>query len=317
MMEKVHYVYRWDRIFGAIATLLLLLSAVFYVVYSPVKTEKPLGPAETPFISSNQETAPQDHSHLDINENSWMVTDNQQSSNPPLNMPENGPSPSHKSDHLSFGSAQTQPIVLEDTSEENSMPALKVEGEPPPPVADTEQPSISHEPVAIALYGPDTKQLSLPDQLQPEMPQTPEQTAIAQPSEPAMADILHGADNNKTFHLQKINRFSPAVKRFTLARAIKNKEPIGTVDSISMDAKGVAIIYAFSEIGDMRDRMLYYYWYHEGERVAKVPVHIGTDRWRSNSSKYINNKMQGEWLVELHADDDQILASAKFFNSAQ
>ena len=353
-MEKVHYVYHWNRIFGAIATGVLLLTAISYAVYSLVKPEQPQGPEEIPSFSFNQEATLQEHTQPIMSENQWMVTASKQPLDPPPSMPVNGPSLRHEIDHSSnssVSSTQTQHTVLE----ENSLPAYEVVNEPQQSGADTEQPSIMFEATAITLQEPDTKQVSLPDHprsatlqaresttiprkseaiaqepfgqdtketLLPDQPQLSmlqETETITTPrqSEAEKADTLQDADNNKTFYLQKIISYSPAVKRFTLARAISNKEPIGTVESISMDANGVAIIYAFSEIGDMRDRILYYYWYHEGERVAKVPVHIGADRWRSNSSKYINIKMQGEWLVELHADDDQILASAKFYNGAQ
>lgn len=327
MMKKVYYDYHWDRIFGAIVGLFLLLSAASYAVYSLVETGEPQGaiPVETPFVSSNQETAPQDHSRPGMSENPWMAIDKQQQSNS-SNIAESSPSiaesglsspqiPDNPSYELvqSYEFAQFQPSI----SEENSLSVLEAVDESPPTGGDTEQSPISREPIEKALIKPDTNLVSLSDKPQPIQLQAPDPFASLQQSEPATPVNQPDANNNQTFHLQEIKKFSPSVKRFTLAQAIKDKEPTGTVDSISMDSKGVAIIYAFSEIVDMRGRMLHYYWYHEGDPVAKVPMHIGSNGWRSNSSKYINNNMQGAWSVELHSDDGQILASANFFNGAQ
>lgn len=428
-MEKVQYVYHWNRIFGAIAGLLLLLATIAFAVYSLVATEKPSEPAEIPSFVSNEESAPQDHSQPSIKENPRLAIENQQLSDSssisnsdlsslnntsPLQQPNNpsfdfaqfqftlsdekrvtelevedklpptveksdpfivsdsdpspldGPATLQKSDDPSFDYAQFQPThsdkkgipvhknedkvpptaaeesdrlsvsdrdpsslqktdnpsvdhakVQPTHSDESGMALFEVGDESLPPAADNRQLSISREPIEKTQPEPDNEQLFPSENKQPIPLQTPESTATLKQSELAKAYTLQDSDSNRTFHLQEIKKFSPSVKRFTLARAITDREPIGTMESINMDSNGLAIVYAFSEIVGMKDQMLNYYWYHDEKRVAKVPIHIGSNRWRINSSKYINDKMQGTWSVELQTDNGQLLASAKFISGAQ
>ena len=121
---------------------------------------------------------------------------------------------------------------------------------------------------------------------------------------------LKGA--SPAFDLRSSALSSPAVKRFLLARSIADKEPVGDIRGIDFDRNGLATVYAFSEVSGLQNRTLYYHWLHNGRQVAKVRTRIAGKRWRSYSSKYINERMTGNWKVQLRDPRGQVLASAEF-----
>jgi hypothetical protein len=119
-------------------------------------------------------------------------------------------------------------------------------------------------------------------------------------------------DATGPFRLQGTELSSPAVRRFLIAKSVANNKPVGDLSAVTLDGKGVAAVYAFSDVVGMKDEFLYYDWFRNGERVARVRVGVWGKRWRSHSSKVINRKMKGSWRVELRNHEDRLLASADF-----
>jgi hypothetical protein len=105
---------------------------------------------------------------------------------------------------------------------------------------------------------------------------------------------------------------SPAVERFVLARSVINNRPVGALEDIRRNREGVAGVFAFSDVVGMKDEVLYYRWLYEGRQVAKVRVGVWGKRWRSHSSKVLNDNMRGQWRVELRNDQGQLLARSDF-----
>ena len=126
------------------------------------------------------------------------------------------------------------------------------------------------------------------------------------------APALQDPPADAAFEAGELVVVSAAVERFSLAGGIENREPVSGLDAVRFDADGLAAVYAFSEIEGMAGSTLYYRWSHEGEEVAVVPVHIGAERWRSHSSKFIEDISTGTWSVELRDGDGNRLAEADF-----
>lgn len=130
------------------------------------------------------------------------------------------------------------------------------------------------------------------------------------------ADTLLATDTaNSPFQLKELKILEPGVKRFLLPRSVSNKEPLGELNDISFNADGIAVVWIYSEVVDKRGSLLNYVWLHEGSQVATVKVDIRGNRWRSYSSKVINQSMSGSWRVELHDGEGRLLASADFLLS--
>ncbi len=131
-----------------------------------------------------------------------------------------------------------------------------------------------------------------------------------------VADTLLAVDtSNSPFQLKELKILEPGVKRFLLPRSVSNKEPLGELNEISFNTNGIAVVWTYSEVVDKRGSRLNYVWLHEGSQVATVKVDIGGNRWRSSSSKVINQSMSGSWRVELNDGEGRLLASADFLLS--
>jgi len=131
---------------------------------------------------------------------------------------------------------------------------------------------------------------------------------------PDSADTTLTVDTpNSPFQLKKLEILEPSVTRFLLTGSISNREPEGELNEISFTADGSAAVWAYSEVIDKKGRRLKYVWLHNGNQIATVPVNIGSNRWRSYSSKLINQSMSGAWRVELQDGEGRLMASADFF----
>ena len=118
---------------------------------------------------------------------------------------------------------------------------------------------------------------------------------------------------NSPFQLKELKIIEPFVKRFLLTSSVSNREPLGELKDISFNADGSATVWVYSEVLDMLGSMLNYVWLHEGKQIARVPVKVGGDRWRSYSSKVINQSMRGAWRVELQDREGSLMASTDFY----
>lgn len=111
---------------------------------------------------------------------------------------------------------------------------------------------------------------------------------------------------------QDISISSAAVRRFSLAQSVVNREPRGHLDDITYNAAGDTSVSAFSEVIGLTGEVLHYRWLQEGVEVAVVRVPVGADRWRSHSTKRIDRGMEGPWRVELLDSTGTLLASIDF-----
>jgi len=305
MAQNIHYIYRWNRIIGAMTVLVFLVCLVSYGVYSLVETESPMESPDTTRLALNNEVATKyqslPQSGVDPSARTEGIV---LPGSPDVPVEDNSQQRSNKSP------IESAPLPL-GVSEKERLPAIAIESDPLSVDINTNLP---HEQQATGASETKKDQPFLSDK-EPPGQQADFDPAAPQPeqSESDRADFPQNSGTGKTFQLQEINSISSSVKRFILARTIIDREPIGSIDSITTDTNGVAAIYAFSEVTDMSGRTLYYHWYINEEQVAKVRVNVGTDSWRSYSSKYIDKNMKGAWLVELRTRDGQELARAKFF----
>ena len=150
-------------------------------------------------------------------------------------------------------------------------------------------------------------------------------------SEPTIAPVDNG-NNNITLTVQKQitavkqSRLQPSlpftqykseilsdkIKRFVISRAVQSNEPVGTINDINFDANNIATVYAYSEVRELKDKNLYYVWSLDGKDIAKVKVDVGSNLWRSYSSKFIQPSMHGEWKIELQNEKGENLAVNQF-----
>lgn len=305
MAQKIYYIYHWKRIFGALAVLAVLVFLVSYGVYSLLETENSVEQPGEPTLDLNNETAPKDHPQPQNDISPRALADQNTLLRSPDETDQN--EAQQQSDKPLIEPAAISPRI----SEEERLPIIRDESGSFP--VDVKTKSIESQP-AMEASETETPQPLLFNRTQPSRQAHPDHARQqGQQNKSIRADLPQDPATGKAFQLQEVKKVSPSVKRFILARSILGREPIGSIDLITIDTKGVAVIYAFAEVINMSGSTLYYHWFYNMEQVAKVRVDVGSNRWRSNSNKTINNKMQGSWLVELRTEDGQILASGRFF----
>jgi hypothetical protein len=91
---------------------------------------------------------------------------------------------------------------------------------------------------------------------------------------------------------------SPYVARAQFTTGIRGLEPIDRVESVfPMPGKLLRTLYYFTEITNMGGDTVTHRWQHEGTVMAEVTLAIGSDRWRTWSSKDLVPSMEGRWRV--------------------
>ena len=113
------------------------------------------------------------------------------------------------------------------------------------------------------------------------------------------------------FSQVKTEILSDNVTRFLITPSVINNEPVGNINDIIFD-NNIATVYAYSDVNDLKNSMLYYVWTLNAKEVAKVRVGVIGKRWRSHSSKFVQKNMRGQWKVELQNDKGEILAISQF-----
>ena len=99
------------------------------------------------------------------------------------------------------------------------------------------------------------------------------------------------------------------VERSQLSSGIEQKEPVDDLGQYVTTQQGtVRKLYFFSHIKDMANREIIHRWLYKGEEKAAIVLNIGSDDWRTYSSKNIPWQWQGEWQVQVWHEDLQLIS---------
>lgn len=100
------------------------------------------------------------------------------------------------------------------------------------------------------------------------------------------------------------------VPRAQLTSAIAQREPIDNLSSLSLDEQKQ--LFYFTQINEMKDKVIYHRWSLNGKVMAQVSLSIGGNKWRTYSSKTFNRSMVGHWQVAVVDDQNQVLKVTEF-----
>lgn len=330
------YVYHWGRIIGAGVVFLVLGGLAGYGLSlwfdSSPKEESDMAetlPQAAVDVEDTQPRLEEELIYREIEENPRPLTHEEEDILSP-------PAVAEVTDSSSRSLDTQAPLVNEDiTAEDNPAQQFAeknpLEAEPPPPemsaAATHTNEKTAEETLAKEMDIEDTESANAASPSE-EMPAIPTQEELSEleaelpqniPLEP-QGESLDSADTppavdklNSPFQLKELEILVPSVKRFLLAGSVSNREPEGELNEISFTADGSAAVWAYSEIIDKKGSRFKYVWLHGGNQIATVPVKVGSNRWRSFSSKVINQSMKGAWRVELQDGEGRLMASADFF----
>lgn len=104
---------------------------------------------------------------------------------------------------------------------------------------------------------------------------------------------------------------SQFVRRAILTTGIDAREPVNNYNAktVPEDTKKV---YFFTEIVDKAGQYVTHRWFLNGKLVAEVALDIGSDRWRTYSSKNLISPLKGTWEVEVVDEQNRLLATTSF-----
>jgi hypothetical protein len=111
--------------------------------------------------------------------------------------------------------------------------------------------------------------------------------------------------NDETSHVENEH-----VARAQLTSAIVRREPIDNITSLSL-ADDKQLFY-FTQINQLKDKMISHRWRLNGKVMAQVSLSIGGDKWRTYSSKTFNNSMLGRWEVAVLDENENVLSVTEF-----
>lgn len=333
--RKSAYVYHWDRITSAIAALLVMVGVVYglvsWLTHSPQEGfDRAAIPPEAKFAVEDRHPGSEgDPVQLEIEDKPPSFSHAEQ---------ETMPAQVAGTSDTSAGTGSDTPPLLEETAfkldNQAQLPGNKpLETQSPlPEVAqstdvqtvagdamgetiDSPVDAEVTEPETVAQYPVELMAMPAEDEHSKIRAEIAQNKPLGRPGDsPDSADKALMADTaSSPFQLKELKIIEPSVKRFLLTRSVSNREPQGGLSDISLNADGSAVVWAYSEVIDKKDSQFNYVWLHEGNRVARVSVKVRGNRWRSYSSKIINQSMSGLWRVEMQDGEGRLMASADLF----
>lgn len=170
-----------------------------------------------------------------------------------------------------------QPKVKAEVAKAVSQPVTPaVKATPPPAKAETKQP----EPVV-----------------------TKPETTVKTTAAPELAQTEPQQDNNSHQLLDFIQKrtqiLDESVTRYVVASGVENKEPVGSLKTLTHRKGGVARVYVFSDVQNFKGETIQYHWYQNDNLLAKVDIEVKGNRWRNKTFQNIGPAMTGRWRVEL------------------
>lgn len=97
------------------------------------------------------------------------------------------------------------------------------------------------------------------------------------------------------------------VERSQLTSGIENREPVDDLGNVVVGQPGsMAKVYFFTQIVGMADKQITHRWIYHKDEKATVTFNVGSDSWRTYSSKNIPDYWQGEWQVQVWQGDLQL-----------
>ncbi|KUJ71303.1 DUF2914 domain-containing protein [Thiomicrospira sp. WB1] len=105
------------------------------------------------------------------------------------------------------------------------------------------------------------------------------------------------------------------VRRMTLARSVQSMEPTGVLNHPV--PKYVRRIVFFTEVVGAKGQTLTHHWYHRNRSMAEIELDIGSDRFRTWSSKRLSSAWAGPWRIDIENERGEVIERFEFVYIAQ
>jgi len=101
----------------------------------------------------------------------------------------------------------------------------------------------------------------------------------------------------------------PSVAASAICLGVEEHEPVEPGDSF---AAGVDRLYCWTKIEGAAESSVVHAWIHEGTTRARVELNVGSDSWRTYSTKQILPAWTGSWEVKVLTPQGAVLHSIPF-----
>lgn len=103
-----------------------------------------------------------------------------------------------------------------------------------------------------------------------------------------------------------------SVARAIITTGIVDREPVDNFNDKPIDST-ITKVYLFTELRNAAHSQITHRWFLNGKLEAEVSLNIGSNRWRTYSSKNLDKTFHvGNWEVVVVAEDGNILTSQTF-----
>ncbi|MBZ4672406.1 DUF2914 domain-containing protein [Deferribacterales bacterium Es71-Z0220] len=100
------------------------------------------------------------------------------------------------------------------------------------------------------------------------------------------------------------------ISRMAIATDIVDREPVGVSETFSAN---IGKLYCFTEVQtDKFPTKVVHIWLYDNNIIAEVPLEVNSNKWRTYSSKRILPNWEGDWKVEIYAEDGKLIGSKSF-----
>lgn len=172
-----------------------------------------------------------------------------------------------------------------------------------PDQAETSEAKAQQTPAPEAAKEPQQVIAATEVKIEPQVSEASKAPTSSQPKEPQVA----------TDTRTKAQLFTAAIKRAKLTAEVNRHEPGETLPvQLTLEENGLSKVYFYTEVIGQAGKTHYHHWYHDGKLKAKVPITIGSNRWRCYSSKYLNHQQTGKWTVKVIDAKNRLLAQSHF-----
>lgn len=133
---------------------------------------------------------------------------------------------------------------------------------------------------------------------QPQMQQAQQTQQAQQQSMQQQSQSMAGSQGQQGASAQT------EVARAQFTTEVQNKEPVDEVSTFPAEQDP---LYFFTEVKNAAGQTITHRWKHNGEVMAEVPLQVGSDSWRTWSSKELIPSWEGEWTVEVVDANGQVI----------
>lgn len=102
------------------------------------------------------------------------------------------------------------------------------------------------------------------------------------------------------------------IQRAILTTAIESREPVDNLNAQTVSSETTKL-YFFTEALNLANTQISHRWFFNGKLEAEVALNIGSNRWRTYSSKNLVPAIHsGDWTVEVVNNKGKLLTTQSF-----